>query len=222
MIRLEIHADTFEDLLGQMRGLLAGSSTVDVSVTAAEVVSLSETARLLNATHDALDPQPVDAEEKLRAAGATPEFAAAQTEGKKRGRKPGSKNTKPAGSHGLPADQPAVSNNTGNSGGGVSTILTESEAAPSASETSAAEASPAPEKTAAVADAGSPPADATADLSFEDFKKRLNDLQGVNGDNLRHITAALNALGYAKVKEVKPEDYAKVLAKCDELTKVQS
>lgn len=140
------------------------------------------------------DPaQPDDAEEKLRAAGATEDFAAAQTEGKKRGRKPGSKNAPKS----------------------------ESEAAPSASETSAAEASPAPEKTAAVADAGSPPADATADLSFEEFKKRLNDLQGVNGDNLRHITAALNALGYAKVKEVKPEDYQAVLAKCDELTETK-
>lgn len=218
MIRLEVQGETWNDILFKIHGLVPPTQA---GLTAADVVAISETARLKNATHDALDPtQPDDAEEKLIAAGASPEFAKAQVAtGAKRGRKPGSKNTKPAASQ-APADQPAVSNNTGISGGGASTALTESETASPVSEPSDAALPSAPEKTAAVADAGSPPADATADLSseitFDEFKKRLNDRAG--GDGLRHITAALNEHGYAKVKEVKPEDYAKVLSKCDELT----
>jgi hypothetical protein len=103
---------------------------------------------------------------------------------------------------------------------GAKTKISESDVSPVSSEIPPTDSPRAVEPVTALAEAPSPlPADAVTSLpiTFEEFKARMNAVLGANGDNLRHITAILNEHGYAKIKEVKPEDYAKILAKCDEL-----
>ncbi len=119
----------------------------------------------------------------------------AAPETKKRGRP--KKSETPAGGP-KPADQAQVSDN--------------SASAPAASTPTAEDA------TEVAQEPTSPPTEAPAPLSLEQFKAALNELAiGNGGKNLVLVTKALNEYGYGRVKDAKPEHFALIVEKAKEL-----
>jgi hypothetical protein len=138
---------------------------------------------------------------------------------RKRGRKAGSKNTTAAGAapegdipDTAPAGvkkqdaQPEVATNTGTDDGESPLPETSSQDG---------------ESTSTAADGESNEAGSSV-VSPEVFRAHLQKTATLGAAGYSYVTQALNASGYAKVKDVKPEQYQAIMDKCDELAAAAS
>lgn len=198
-IEIKIAADTVFDAQHQMRALLGGDNVSQMEIRNRAFYEAEREAGVRAPATGRTEPQAeaqVTVENTEAAQSPLPEPAPGP---RKRGRRP---KNHPAAAAADPkgpdsADsQPAVERNTGSAETG---------------------STPSPETSPAADVEGAPTPPAPAAVTPEAFRAKLQETSSAVQNGYAHVCAALEEAGYSKVRDVKPEHYAEIMAKCDEL-----